>query len=489
MNIKEEIGCLKKIEKSILCIWILLWLGLGTQINDLFILKSYQSFSLNFIRSNIIFVIAIYLIFLTIHYKIYTKYLFLIIYPLSGMLSYYYNLKTNFYFSFHYSISFFVIILFLNLLNSNQINKKLIFKWITIISSIILLIFFILIIFPDFFNKIQNYQVSGRGENINNINFFDIINVHIPQNSNGASRIVLIIQIYLTCFYSFILVKDKNYYIKITILTILVLLGFLNLYYQSKLNYYFYYLFFFAIIFLNKINIKNKILSFLIILLLPLIFKSQLETKSQKISNLRFFNEKEGIMLLAKPDFLKMKKFSVNKNIYFDEENLKFYQGKKLLSHGDLNLMCNYNNHPLDKFFGGRVCGWEILFVNYFQNFKLYGYGYFADRETLGQFQKIASNTLVFVLYNNGIVSFIIFIASYILLIFGIKNLLKKFFNLKQKINIDELLNLKFFTSLTVYLFFRSFFEDTLAYISIDLLLLINCIIFFNYFFEKLKNR
>ena len=270
---------------------------------------------------------------------------------------------------------------------------------------------------------------------------------------------------------------------------ILVLLGFLNLYYQSKLNYYFYILFYLAIIFLNNIKIKIKILSFLIILLLPLIFKSQLDANSQKISNLRFFNKTEGVKLIAEPDFLKIKKFNVNKNIYFDEENLKFYQGKKLLSYGDLNLMCNYHNHPLDRFFGGRVCGWEILFVNYFQNFKLFGYGYFADRETLRQFQKIASNTLVFVLYNNGIASFVIFIAFYILLIFSIRKLFKKFLNLKKKINIVELINFKFFISLTVYLLFRSIFEDTLAYISIDLLLLINCIVFFNYFFDNLKNR
>jgi hypothetical protein len=182
-----------------------------------------------------------------------------------------------------------------------------------------------------------------------------------------------------------------------------------------------------------------------------------------------------------------------NKNYNFLDHDRIFSQHEGILvfknypiKNSDINvgLPCVSANNSIDRFFGGRICGWEILTKLYFENFKIFGYGFFEDRKTLKKFEKISSNSYIFVLFNSGILSFFILIIFYTkIFIKVIKNVL---ILKKSKTNFSA--TNQFYTILTSYLIVRSFFEDTLAFMSVDLLLMIVCISYFNYFFAISKN-
>ena len=138
----------------------------------------------------------------------------------------------------------------------------------------------------------------------------------------------------------------------------------------------------------------------------------------------------------------------------------------------------------MDRFFGGRICGWEILTKIYYNNFKLFGYGFFEDRKILKEFEKISSNSYLFALFNSGILSFVILIIFYSnIFVKIIKSIL-----ISRKVKNNFSATTEFYTILTIYLIVRSFFEDTLAFLSIDLLLMVTCISFLNYFFDISNN-
>ena len=182
-----------------------------------------------------------------------------------------------------------------------------------------------------------------------------------------------------------------------------------------------------------------------------------------------------------------------NKNYNFIQGNRVFsnteglstfnnYQQKD--TYRNLNELCLSRNTAIDRFFGGRICGWEILTKIYYNNFKLFGYGFFEDRKILKEFEKISSNSYLFALFNSGILSFLILIIFYSnIFIKIIKSIL-----ISRKIKSNFTATTEFYTILTIYLIVRSFFEDTLAFLSIDLLLMVTCISFLNYFFDISNN-
>ena len=451
-----------KVEWMVFSIWFLLWFGLGTQMNETFNISNYYLPNFNFLRANLIFYIFAILLGYFLYYREKTEYLIFSLYPILGFFGFILNSKESIYFGLHNSISLLALALFINFISSKNINKKLTFYLLHYSTIFILSIFFILFIAPDFVKKILNFSFGARGENTINIIFDKNVNFHIPQNSNGASRIILFLSMLLSCFYNFLL-KNKFNFINIFLLIVTLILASINIFYQSKLNIL-AFIICCCYIFLSNNNYKNKlkILSLVLLITLPFIINYAYQKNSNKNYNFiqgnRVFSNTEG--------------FSTFNN-YQKEDGYK-----------NLDKLCLSHNTAIDRFFGGRICGWELLTKIYYNNFKLFGYGFFEDRQILKEFEKISSNSYLFALFNSGILSFLILIIFYSnIFIKIIKSIL-----ISKKIKNNFPATTEFYTILTIYLIVRSFFEDTLAFLSIDLLLIITCISFLNYFFDISNN-
>ena len=452
----------QKVEWVVFSVWFLLWFGLGTHMNETFNISSYYLPNFNFLRANLIFYIFAILLGYFLYYREKTEYLIFSLYPILGFFGFILNSKESIYFGLHNSISLLAIALFINIISSKNINKKLIFYLLHYSTIFILSIFFILFIAPDFVKKILNFSLGARGENITDIVFSKNITFHIPQNSNGASRVVFLLTILMGCFYNFLL-KNKFNFNNIFILTVVLILASINIFYQSKLNIL-AFIICCCYIFLSNNNYKNKlkIISLVVLVTLPFIINYAYQKYYNKNYNFiqgnRVFSNTEGL------------------------STFNNYQQKD--TYRNLNELCLSRNTAIDRFFGGRICGWEILTKIYYDNFKLFGYGFFEDRKILKEFEKISSNSYLFALYNSGILSFLILIIFYgNIFIKIIKSIL-----ISRKVKNNFSTTTEFYTILTIYLIVRSFFEDTLAFISIDLLLMVTCISFLNYFFEISNN-
>ena len=469
-----------KVEWMVFSVWFLLWFGLGTHMNETFNISSYYLPNFNFLRANLIFYIFAILLGYFLYYREKTEYIIFSLYPILGFFGFILNSKESIYFGLHNSISLLAIALFINFISSKNINKKLIFYLLHYSTIFILSIFFILFIAPDFVKKILNFSLGARGENTIDIIFDKNINFHIPQNSNGASRIILFLTMLLSCFYNFLL-KNKFNFINIFLLIVTLILASINIFYQSKLNIL-AFIICCCYIFLSNNNYKNKlkILSLVLLITLPFIINFAYEKYYNKnynfIQNNRLFSNNEGFFI-----------FKNTKEVFiFNKDQKKNYDYKDRSNISDKNIdeLCFSHNTAMDRFFGGRICGWEILTKLYFNNFELFGYGFFEDRIILKKFEKISSNSYLFALFNSGILSFLILIIFYsIIFIKIIKSIL-----ISRKIKSNFPATTEFYTILTIYLITRSFFEDTLAFLSIDLLLMVTCISFLNYFFDISNN-
>jgi len=451
-----------KVEWMVFSVWFLLWFGLGTHMNETFNISSYYLPNFNFLRANLIFYIFAILLGYFLYYREKTKYLIFSLYPILGFFGFILNSKESIYFGLHNSISLLALALFVNFISFKNINKKLIFYFLHYSTIFILSIFFILFIAPDFIKKIINFSLGARGENITDIVFSKSITFHIPQNSNGASRVVFLLTILMCCFYN-LLLKNKFNFNNIFILTGVLILASINIFYQSKLNIL-AFIICCCYIFLSNNNYKNKlkIISLVLLVTLPFLINYAYQKYYNKNYNFiqgnRVFSNTEG--------------FST------------FYNNQKKDTYKNLDELCLSHNTAIDRFLGGRICGWEILTKIYYNNFKLFGYGFFEDRKILKEFEKISSNSYLFALFNSGILSFLILIIFYsYIFIKIIKSIL---ISRKIKSNFPPIT--EFYTILTIYLIVRSFFEDTLAFLSIDLLLMVTCISFLNYFFDISNN-
>lgn len=452
----------QKVEWMVFSVWFLLWFGLGTHMNETFNISSYYLPNFNFLRANLIFYIFAILLGYFLYYREKTEYLIFSLYPILGFFGFTLNSKESIYFGLHNSISLLALALFINLISSKSINKKLIFYFLHYSTIFILSIFFILFIAPDFVKKILNFSLGARGEYITDIIFSKNITFHIPQNSNGASRVIFLLTILMSCFYNFLL-KNKFNFINIFILTVVLILASINIFYQSKLNIL-AFIICCCCIFLSNNNYKNKlkIISLVLLITLPFIINYAYQKYYNKnynfIQDNRVFSNTEG--------------FST------------FNNNQKKDTYKNLDELCLSHNTGINRFFGGRICGWEILTKIYYDNFKLFGYGFFEDRKILKELEKISSNSYLFALFNSGILSFLILIIFYSnIFIKIIKSIL-----ISRKIKNNFPATTEFYTLLTIYLIVRSFFEDTLAFLSIDLLLMVTCISFLNYFFDISNN-
>ena len=122
----------------------------------------------------------------------------------------------------------------------------------------------------------------------------------------------------------------------------------------------------------------------------------------------------------------------------------------------------------LDIKFTGRVCGWEILLKNIQISDLIFGKGYFADQVYLKSIEKTSSNSWINILFNAGIVSLFV-CATFIVFIFF------RFFNFKNMNHENIYLSISHYFFL--YFIARSVFEDTIAFVSIDFLMLCICLL------------
>ena len=326
-------------EWMVFSIWILLWFGLGTHMNETFNISSYYLPNFNFLRANLIFYIFAILLGYFLYYREKTEYLFFSLYPILGFFGFILNSKDSIYFGLHNSISLLALALFINFISSKDINKKLIFYLLHYSTIFILSIFFILFIAPDLVKKILNFSLGARGENITDIVLSKNITFHIPQNSNGASRVVFLLTILMCCFYNFLL-KNKFNFNNIFILTVVLILASINIFYQSKLNIL-AFIICCCYIFLSNNNYKNKlkIISLVLLITLPFIINYAYQKYYNKNYNFiqgnRVFSNTEG--------------FSTFNN----------YQKKD--GYKNLDKICLSHNTAIDRIFGGRICGCEIL--------------------------------------------------------------------------------------------------------------------------------
>jgi hypothetical protein len=174
------------------------------------------------------------------------------------------------------------------------------------------------------------------------------------------------------------------------------------------------------------------------------------------------------------------KKYSDYKNLNHPLSTLlpdyiiKLESFKRHYGYSKLNV-CSPKLRYIDLLSSGRVCGWEMLLYNIKKKDLFFGRGFFADQVYLEPSEKLSSNSWINILYNTGIVSFVLCIVFFIL---SLKFLKLKNFNHKN-----------YFISISHYLFlyfiFRSMLEDTLAFASVDFLLSWICFIIIKDNYEK----
>ncbi len=183
---------------------------------------------------------------------------------------------------------------------------------------------------------------------------------------------------------------------------------------------------------------------------------NELVSKNEKYSSIPPWNLIDEDSITPKP----------NDKIYNYIVDLKIFK-RKLKSYTDnakeiLLRSCSEKIYLIDRLLSGRVCGWEILFKTLSFKQLFLGKGFFADQVYLKPIEKTSSNSYVNITFNTGIVNLLIFLL--ILVYFY-----NKFFRVKNINSENFYLSLAHYLSL--YFVFRAFFEDTLAFVSIDFLL------------------
>ena len=471
-------------------------------------------------------------------YRIISKSIILIIYPIIGVIGYYVNGYKNLYqedILLHHFITLSATFLFFSFIQSNKLFD---YKFKELCLKIILLIIFIYslsIILPSIVLKLYLGQ-ELRFSFVNSVFIFKEIN--LKQNINGQTKFMFILLV-------FVMILFKKFYSNkkmISHLFFLIGLMIISLIYftQSRLNILASFVSsFFIIISFKDLTLKNK-LSFLILIFtipflvfnlsnnIPNRFSDQYrvvlttntsETNKlisiiQKQKQLIFLNIQNHLKNNKKfnvkdfdtdtdnvPDKLDIKSTEFNleildlkllnkdnkinydvyldQSIYFNEINrIKRPQQPSYnfpdLQHTTLKNIVSYNKNIvlakclstlviLDSILSGRLCGWQILFDIIKKSELIFGKGFFADQVYLKPIEKVASNSFVNILFNTGFISLLIYTS--VILIFFIRYF--KFKNLNHTSIYISISHYYF-----IYFIFRSFFEDTLSFVSLDLLLL-----------------
>lgn len=429
----------------------------------------------------------------------------LIIYPVASSIGYFQNINfhQNFNFLIHFFFTISTLFIFFSILEDHKDKKKL-FKYFFKISSIFISLVFIIMVFPDLVSRIKN-DIHVRDTHFVTLNLFFIDYIY-TQNSNGASRIAILLFIFFFTKLIFKIKKNKKYK---KYLFLNILLSIIIFYYQSRLAIIFIviYVLLWILTFSNK-SFFLKIIFFVSIIFIPFIFQNIYNThldkkiqipkelKKQKEMKIAWDNWDKGFtkadgtivapktgtaprppMLVNNPGearkYFEQKKkqnLSIFKNNRFLGTNFKF-TGDKFHAAGSsvkCRVAINYKIFEIaDIYSSGRICGWEILLRDIDKKDIIFGKGFFYDQKFLNKYEKISSNSYMNIIYNSGLFGFFPFLFIFII----VMSKYHVIYNLYKKSDYDDFL----LFNLILFLLIRSFFEDTFAFVSIDLILFLTC--------------
>jgi hypothetical protein len=497
--------------------------------------KSFQDIISIFILVGLL----IYSFYKSINKKIHVS-IILIIYPICALIGYLANGVKNDhqdFMLFHHFVTLTSVFLFMAAIQAEKVFDYKFKETLLKIILIFIFLFFLLNVFPDMLMKLlfnQDLRLSYKSLILIFGSHFEI-----NQNINGSARIMFILQvIFLILFKKFILKKKilaySYFFFSVILISMIYLL-------QSRLNILASFLFSFFLIFnIQNINIKKKIIYFLTLIIIPIfIFNVTPKSKNRFLDNystppyertfidtslsqiitedieifaedIEIINKNIEILLMnkqlinhlnIKDDFeklfLSLRSLIKNDNIFLKKEFLIFSNSLKSIELKYENLtdseikirvnrivensykfmkkyeiskfkVCTATLKSLDNLLTGRLCGWHILLNDIQKKDLLFGKGFFADQVYLKSIEKISSNSWVNILYNAGFISLFLcgaFLAFSLLKFFRIKNINHK----------------NYFISISHYLLiffiFRSMFEDTLAFVSIDFLCAFICLL------------
>lgn len=509
-------------------IWIFFIFSIASYINlDNYIfqfnLKNYFKFFQASLSVFILVGLSIYSLFKMMNKKIHVS-IILIIYPICGLIGYFENgIKNDYQDSIlaHHFITLSSMFLFITAIQGDKIFdykfKELLFK----IIIIFLFLFFLLNILPDILMKL----LFNEDIRLSNKFIISIIGstFEINQNVNGSARIIFILQVVCLILFKKFILKKK--FLSYTYFSLSLFLGTLIYILQSRFNIIASFLFILFLIFnIENINLKKKIIFFLILILVPIFINNNIFKKSHNRFDFKystpayeysiinsseidllvkdieiilkdnqtiiFYNIKDDIeklyySLININNFFSKKEFLIIsnslKNIKKNYEALPDSEIKEIIKriietsnkflinyeYSKLNI-CSSTLKPLDNISTGRLCGWHILLDDIQKKDLLFGKGFFADQVYLKEIQKISSNSWVNILYNAGIISL------FLCLTFIIFSFLK-FFKIKNINHKNYFISISHY--LLLYFIFRSLFEDTLAFVSIDFLCAFICLL------------
>ena len=264
-----------------------------------------------------------------------------------------------------------------------------------------------------------------------NFNLPDLYNLTIEnqfynQNSNGLSRILLIISLFIF----FINIKNNYYYLSCLLInTILFLL-------QSKLVLIFLIFIILYKTFLENIKIKNKIKDIFFILIVPIILTLAISFANNSNSS----NQKIRLVEQIKIDITKKNSDAIL----------------------DLNIFNSLK---------ARIDAWKLIVKN--SEKPIIGYGSQGDRYLTKEMPKhtsLASNSFIYAYASSGVIGAALLLIFYIQLIKLVFR--ANFFIKKQK----EENNVKtFYSVILIFLIIRSIFENSFSLWGIDFIVMVNC--------------
>ena len=293
-----------------------------------------------------------------------------------------------------------------NKFNNFFFLQFLIIAIITLFSLFQFLSFFINFSLPDLYNlRIEN-------------NFYN-------QNSNGLSRVLLIISLFIFLMNK----KNKYFYLSCLIVnTIIILL-------QSQLILFSLFSFILLKIFFEKNIIKEKMKDIFFILLIPLLI-------TFFISTINATKDRPKIRLITQT-----------------KSNIENSSSNQIL---DLAIFTSLKT---------RINTWKVILNN--SEKPLAGYGSQADKyltRNLPKHTQLAANSFIYAYACAGIIGIISLIIIYYNII---KLLLRAIFLNKSR---DKFNNLKlFYFAILCFLIFRSIFENSFVVWGIDFILMVNC--------------
>jgi hypothetical protein len=405
------------------------------------------NFLIDFFSITILLFLIIYFIRLTFINKKIPTTIILILYPICALIGYFNNpeLHYNSNLVWHYFITISSLILFFAIIDSfgrfNYHFYELLLKTIILIIAV----FFLTQLLPLIITKLYN-GIDLRFTYKDSIFLGDFSKIYITQNVNGQARILFILQIFFLILFRKFTIQKKiisNFFflISISFFSIILLMKSRYVSIASFVS------FITILLSIKNFNIKKKIIYIISLLFVIIIFFDNSRYVQTDYINM------ENNKILSK-------KKLVNNELELNELELNELE---LIEKNYTLALCDDRFNKIDAILSGRVCGWEILLKNSPNKDLFFGRGFFADQRMLRHLQKTSSNSWINILFNAGILAFIIVLLFIIIF-------LLKFFRIKN-IN-DQNIYVSFSHYALIFILCRSLLEDTVAFINIDLLIL-----------------